>query len=364
MNRFIVRGACICAFALLATACASPPKVKGELRYALGEDSRRASALFPPPPDTPRIAYVGELIGDRNFVRDEDRKTFSNRLLEFLTGESDNEVALELQRPQSITGDSQGRIYVSDAGLGGVFVFDRVAGEVRLYQRSDASDRFVSPSGMAVLPDGSLVVADAGGGFIAHLNADGSVRPPIGKGVLKRPVGVVFDESQKRIIVADAAESTLRVFDLEGRLVSSIGRPGAENAEFNRPTYLAIWKNELYVSDSFNARIQVLDLDTGAFIRQVGSRGVYVGQLSIPKGIAVDSEGNLYVVESQNDHLLIYDRSGRFLLPISGTGRANGGFYLPAGIWIDTGNRIHVADMFNARVVAFLYLGSEAESTE
>ena len=44
-------------------------------------------------------------------------------------------------------------------------------------------------------------------------------------------------------------------------------------------------------------------------------------------------------------------------MPIGGTGKATGRFYLPAGVWVDAKNRVHVADMFNGRVVLFQFLG-------
>jgi DNA-binding beta-propeller fold protein YncE len=84
-----------------------------------------------------------------------------------------------------------------------------------------------------------------------------------------------------------------------------------------------------------------------------------VGNLTRPKGIAVDSSDNLYVVESYFDHLLVFGESGRFLLPIGGHGSAAGQFFLPAGAWSDARGRIFVADMFNGRVSIFLRLGED-----
>jgi DNA-binding beta-propeller fold protein YncE len=70
----------------------------------------------------------------------------------------------------------------------------------------------------------------------------------------------------------------------------------------------------------------------------------------------VDSDGNIYVVESYYDHLLVFNRAGTFLMAIGGLGRETGKFYLPAGTWVDGRNRVFVADMFNGRVVIFQYL--------
>jgi len=73
-----------------------------------------------------------------------------------------------------------------------------------------------------------------------------------------------------------------------------------------------------------NGRVQVFARGAQRPRLVVGSRGLFVGQLVRPKGVATDSAGNIYVVESYYDHLLVFDREGRFLLPIGGLGRDAG----------------------------------------
>ena len=106
--------------------------------------------------------------------------------------------------------------------------------------------------------------------------------------------------------------------------------------------------------------MQIFAKEDGRSLGQIGQRGLYVGNLVRPKGVTTDRDGNVYVVESYYDHLLIYNQGGEFLLPIGGTGNEIGRFYLPAGIWSDGRDRIFVADMFNARVVIFRYVGAGA----
>lgn len=349
------------AFCLVG--CASTNQIRGELRYGMDSSAEGAHVYFPPAPASPRYAYAGELIGERNFVTERPEKTFGKRIFELLTGVGEGSgQELELLRPQAVVTDPMGRVFVSDMGHAAVFVFDSIAGEARLLKRLDQTRTFLAPSGLAIGPDGVVFVADAEVGLVARIDATGRSYPPIGEGVLKRPTGIVYDKEQRRIFVSDTDESTVKVFDLDGRLLMTVGRPGVDLGEFNRPTYMAIWRNELYVTDTFNSRIQVFDLDSGQPLRAIGTRGTYVGQFAIPKGVALDSEGNLYVIESLFDHLLIFNREGRLLLPIGGTGYTTGNFYLPAGLWVDEGDRIYVADMYNGRVVTYLYLGSESES--
>ena len=49
----------------------------------------------------------------------------------------------------------------------------------------------------------------------------------------------------------------------------------------------------------------------------------------------------------------MFTPDGRLLLPIGGTGRDVGNFYLPSGVWTDASGNVYVADMFNGRVVVF-----------
>ncbi|MDD5316396.1 MAG: SBBP repeat-containing protein, partial [Candidatus Cloacimonetes bacterium] len=104
---------------------------------------------------------------------------------------------------------------------------------------------------------------------------------------------------------------------------------------------------------------QVPDAKGDTVKPQRGERGLYLGNLVRPKGVAVDSEGNIYVVESLHDYLLVYNREGQLLLALGGTGGDIGQFYLPSGVWVDSRDRIFVADMFNARVMIFQFLGGK-----
>ena len=76
-----------------------------------------------------------------------------------------------------------------------------------------------------------------------------------------------------------------------------------------------------------------------------------------PKGIAVDSEGHLYVVDGLWGIVQVFDQQGRLLYYFGGRGMANGEFQLPAGLFIDREDRIFVVDSFNRRVQVYRYFG-------
>jgi len=342
--------------AITLGACATePPRV---LRLADGAGGPMRT--WPGAPAVPRYRYEGELIGEANYLAPGAAgKPAWRAALEWIAGlDGTPAQADELLRPSGGAIEGCGAIVVSDPGRGGVFAFAPEGGpEIREFAYGQR--RFGSPAGIACGPSGSLLVADAALGVVVELDAKGVTRRRIGEGTLGRPTGLALDRERGELYVADTAAHDVKVFDAQGALVRRLGRRGEAEGEFNFPTHLWFRDGELYVSDTLNGRVQVFARGADRPRLVVGSRGLYVGQLVRPKGVATDSAGNIYVVESYYDHLLVYDRDGRFLLPIGGLGRDAGQFYLPAGLWIDERDRIFVADMFNGRVVVLQFLGGD-----
>jgi len=84
--------------------------------------------------------------------------------------------------------------------------------------------------------------------------------------------------------------------------------------EFRVPDDIAVSPDgtELFIVDRYNCRIQVTDLD-GHFKREFGKAGKKPGELSDPKQLAFDPEGNLWVADSDNHRLQAFSREGNFL---------------------------------------------------
>ena len=130
-----------------------------------------------------------------------------------------------------------------------------------------------------------------------------------------------------------------------------------EDLLLNVPTHLTISRGKLYIADTMNARVQIVSSSTGRPTQTIGTRGIFIGNLVRPKGVAVDSEENIYVIEGYHDHLLVFSQRGRFLMPIGGEGSRPGQFNLPSGIFIDKRDRVYIADTHNGRVQVFQFLG-------
>jgi plastocyanin/sugar lactone lactonase YvrE len=101
----------------------------------------------------------------------------------------------------------------------------------------------------------------------------------------------------------------------------------------------------IYVADNDNNRIQKFD-SSGNFILKFGSSGSGDGQFTNPKGVVVDKNNNLYVTDSGNDRIQKFDSSGNFILKFST-------FYYPMEITVDNSNNILVVDYFGNSVQKF-----------
>jgi DNA-binding beta-propeller fold protein YncE len=302
--------------ALSLAGCAAAPRV---MLYDVAQTNELRPG-WPAAPQVPRLEYAGQLVGEQNFVVVDEQIGSGQRFLRWLAGISGRgKQPTQLVRPQSGVVDGAGRILVTDAGRPSVFVFDETNGSFQLWREAADGVDFVSPVGIAQLPNGEFIVADAELGAAYVLSSDGEPLRSFAADELERPTGIDVDLKTGEVFVADKAARMVKVFALDGTLTRSIGVP-----------------------------------------ESIGRRGLYVGNLVRPKGVTVDSDGNIYVVESYYDHLLIYDEAGQFLLPIGGTGTGIGQFFLPAGSWSDAQDRIFVADMFNGRVMVFQYVRADS----
>ena len=90
-----------------------------------------------------------------------------------------------------------------------------------------------------------------------------------------------------------------------GSIIKVVGQLGNGKGEFDYPNGLRISKNcELYVCDSYNNRVQVFDLDLN-FKRSFGKKGNGKGQFHFPADVDFDSTGNIYVTDMKNHRIQV-----------------------------------------------------------
>lgn len=341
---------------ILLAGCATVPDQHSFSMPYINE-TNPGNRMWPSLPEVPRYAFIGHLYGESNTNGEPTNEGAFSRLFAAIVGlGAKNYSPLDLVRPQQVSSDNNGRIFVADPGRASIFVFDETLSEFDVWNETSLGTPLLSPIGITYA-ENSLWVTDSELSLVYQFSNDGEVINTFGLDVLKRPTGITYDFDGRRLLVSDTAESNIKLFDVSGKLIDVWGVFGTGGGELNRPTYLVYRQSNLYVTDSLNARIQVFD-EFGQFLQTIGQRGLYVGNFSRPKGVALDSDGNIYVSESYYDHVLIYNRQGELLMSIGGSGTAPGQFAQPTGLWVDNKDRVFVSDMLNSRVSIFQYLGN------
>jgi len=318
----------------------------------------------PDEPGPPELLLEGgrKLTYERSFGSEREvkpKRGFWNRLLDVVAGEPEFH---NLIRPYSIVTDSRGRIIVSDPGAFGVHIFDFTQQKYKFISRKEnRTDPLLAPQCVAVDAEDNIYVTDSESGKIFVFDSNGKYQRVIGsikggEGYFKRPTGIAVDSSAQRIYVSDTLRNKIFVLDMEGSVLQTIGKNGEGDGEFNFPTELRLAANDLIVVDAMNFRVQVFDR-SGTFRYAIGKVGDVSGLMFRPKGIALDSEGNLYVVDGLWSVVQVFNRDGELLYYFGGAGTNAGEFQLPAGLFIDPEDRIFVVDSYNARIQVFHYFG-------
>lgn len=309
--------------------------------------------VWPSPPETARIQYLYA------FSKPDDigiRPGLFARIAGVFRGPE----AKNIQKAYGLARDSEGRIYVVDNSYQAVHVFDTADNRYSRFPKRGI-EGFVNPINVAIGSAGRIYVSDSGSGQVHVFTASGEKYDgTIGVDYFQRPTGLTVNHHTGELLVVDTAASRLLVFD-EGdlsfkRVVGAQGSDAGEVPVFHYPTNVAVaGDGTVYVSDSLNFRIQVMD-EKLELIGSFGAPGTAPGDFSRPKGVAVDSDGHVYVVDALFDNIQIFDEQGELLLAFGGPGSEPGRFWLPSAIFIDPEDRIYVSDSYNKRVQVFQYL--------
>lgn len=345
-------GLCValCLVALGAGGCAS---VQPATFPAVGP-----TPVWPPPPDAPRIRYIGELTGEASIGR---RITAGEAWRSALAGPRET---MRFATPMAVTVEGS-RVFVADPSHGTgplIHVLDLQSQRYEpIREVGGAALRWPIDVDAA---GGKLAIADAQRAAVLVLDWQTRSSQSIGQGILARPASVAWDRGVDGLWVVDAAAHAVLRFDAAGALRSTRGGRGVGVEQFNFPAGLACFgaaraaappSYRVAVADSMNFRVQLL-ADAAAAARAFGRKGDAAGDFSLPRDVAIDSDGHIYVLDNQFENVQVFDGEGRLLLAFGEEGRGPGMFNLPSGISIDEHDRIWIADTYNRRVQVFQYI--------
>ncbi len=216
----------------------------------------------------------------------------------------------------------------------------------------------INPFDVAVGPDGTIFVANAGrygvvslaGRATRYLGAGAGA----GEGRLNFPMGVAA-AADGSAFVADTNNGRVQQFDGEGDFLRSFGRLGYLDGEFQRPRSVCVFGAGVLVADTRNHRIQYLDLQserlaTAAPVTRaiLGGLGDGPTDLKLPGYVAAGAGGGIYVADTGHAAVKKFTLDGK----VSATLGA-GSLTEPTGIAVADDGTVFVADAGKARIVAF-----------
>ncbi len=173
------------------------------------------------------------------------------------------------------------------------------------------------------------------------------------RGLAFAPDGSLFaaDSRNNRIVHLDANGLYLNSW---GGNANVLDGPAPEGL-FNEPWGVAVGPDGLvYVTDTWNHRVQVFNPD-GRFVR-MWSEFLADGVLDSfwgPRGIAVDAQNRVYVTDTGKQRVVIFDSQGNYLTQFGSRGMVVGQLDEPVGIAVDSAGKVYIADTWNNRVQVF-----------
>jgi peptidylamidoglycolate lyase len=137
-----------------------------------------------------------------------------------------------------------------------------------------------------------------------------------GGGYFIMPHGLTVDKNNN-VWVTDVALHQIFKFDHDGNLLMKLGiakEKGNDATHFNLPTDIAVANDgSFYVSDGYgNSRVVKFSKE-GKYISEWGKRGNNQGEFHTPHGIDLDTDGNVYVADRDNNRIQKFDANGKFL---------------------------------------------------
>jgi DNA-binding beta-propeller fold protein YncE len=207
-----------------------------------------------------------------------------------------------------VAADSRDRVYVFSRGEHPVTVFDRDGA----FLASWGEGLFTRPHGLFIGPDDSVYCTDDCGHTVRKFTPDGRLLLTLGTSGRPSDTGAT---------------------SMDFRTIVRAGPP------FHYPTNLALSPSgEMYVSDGYgNARVHTFAPD-GRFLFSWGAPGGGPGQFHLPHGIAVDSQGIVYVADRENSRIQRFAPDGAYLSEWTDVAR-------PCQVFIDRAGDVYVAEL-------------------
>lgn len=298
-------------------------------------------------------------------------------ILSFLSIYTDNVFALPesmptYERTWGSTGTGQGqftsplgiaisrddKVYVSENSNHRIQVFDVNGGflfQIGTGIAGTGNNQFSSPQGLAIdHTNGWLYVADNGTGTVKKLDLNGNyittfTEPPEagGNAFWSNVNFLTVDQTNGNLVVSIPGEGRVDTVTSNGAWIWSTAV-----GEANSARGVGILGSEVFVVGQNQNRINIFDKNTGIFTRSIAS-----GQISNPRGLAIDYEGYIYVADMGNARIQKFSQSGANLAQFGSIGTGQGQFTSVYNVMFDPdGYAMFTTENGGNRVQKFTYI--------
>jgi DNA-binding beta-propeller fold protein YncE len=275
-----------------------------------------------------------------------------------------------LAAPDGLATDAQGNVYAVSSEEGNVQKFDSTGKLIATWGSSgEGPGQLKSPKSIAVDPSGNIFVADESGGNVQELDSAGKFVAkwsPEG-GFNEQPKAVAANPNGGFYVIVGGMEDSVQKVDGSGKFVTKIGSPGTGKGQFVMPKGIGVdsagnlyvgepgasfsWtKNGKTVSGKATARVQKFDT-SGKCISSIGGDASGDGNLGMMQTITVDGKGNIYVLE-MND-VKEFAPSGKLLIKWGDMGQGQGSLWMAKSIAVDPQGNVYVGDSVSHRIQKF-----------
>ena len=331
--------------------------------------------VWPAPPSIPRVRYLNYFAGQKiDYTPAAEQPKQKSSWMDRLAGMQDpnnkqhlKDLPFQLLGPLGMAVSSTGELYVADQKVGAIFIFNTETRDASIIGNGrDATFGLVN--GVALDDDDRLFVTDGKLRRVLVFNKKHEVVDQIRDGLVD-PVGIAIDTENRLVYVVDTQQDQVVVYDADSlKEKRRIGTGGKKHelttpGDFAAPTGVALdADNNVYVTDTLNNRVEIFDGD-GKFINEFGKHCDGPGCFAHIKGISIDGDGHVWVADPMLDLVQIFDREGQLLAFIGGHGEMPGRFSSLQSVYVDKKNRVFTSEQFPGRVQMFRYI-TDAEAEE
>ena len=199
------------------------------------------------------------------------------------------------------------------------------------------------PWNLAVSEEGLIVVAESSAHCVSVFDRDGHKLRSFGhqgsgESKLLYPRGVALCSDNSALVTA---VHCMKKYSLDGKFMASVGTEGSGQLEFKYPRGIATYNKNVYVCDSANNRIQILNEDL-TYHSSIGSHGSGPGQLWFPEDIAFDSSGKMFIADYNNNRVQVFNPEGQFLYQFNEQGHGMENLNHPTSVFVDSDDFVYV----------------------